>query len=268
MKKRVQIYMLLIVLAFAVVGCAVIKPGQQAMKWSPYGKGLKTEKIYNDGIVWNWPWNGIVSYSTQWQTYSENVAILTKDELHINLTVSVTLRPIESELPKLELEVGGNYYNNVVRPEFISLTRNVFSNYDYTVVSPKSPEIESIIFKELVEVVKGKHLEFDNVTIDHIVYPPVVTSAVNRKLAVEQDIEQKDYEIEIAEKEAEIQRIRARGQRDSQKIIDSGLTRTYLQYKALEVQDKLSTSNNAKFYFIPVGKDGLPIIIDTNTKDD
>jgi regulator of protease activity HflC (stomatin/prohibitin superfamily) len=267
-KKSLNYALIAIFLAFVITGCSVIRSGQQAMRWSPYGKGLKTEKVYKDGIVWIWPWNGIVSYNTQWQTYSENVSILTKDELHINLTVSITLRPIESELPELELEVGQNYYNNVVRPEFVSLTRNVFSYYNYNVVSPRSPEIEATIFKQLVENVKGKHLEFDNITVDHIDYPKVVTSAVNRKLAVEQAIEQKDYEIQIAEKEAEIQRIRARGQRDAQKIIDSGLTNAYLQYKALEVQEKLSTSANAKFYFIPLGKDGLPIIVDTNTKDD
>lgn len=258
--KNIVIFLML---SIFIASCSVVKPGHQAMRWKPYGKGLITEKVYKDGVVWNWPWNGMVKYSTQWQTYNEEVAILTEDELHINLTVSVTLRPIESELPELELEVGQDYYNKVVRPEFISLTRNVFSNYEYSVVSPRSPEIEAKIFERLVVGAKGKHLEFDNVTVEHIIYPEVVTSAVNRKLAVEQDIEQKDYEIEIAEKEAEIQRILARGQRDAQQIIDAELTNRYLQYKALEVQDKLSTSPNAKFYFIPMGEDGLPIIVDT-----
>ena len=264
--KKLNYYLFIGFLSFGFIGCSVIQPGQQAMKWKPYGKGLMAEKVYKDGIVWNWPWNGMVKYDTKWQTYSENVAILTKDELHINLTVSVTLRPIESELPQLELEVGQNYYNEVVRPEFVSITRNVFSNYNYNLVSPRSPEIEDAIFNELVKGVKGKHLEFDKITVDHIKYPDVVTGAVNRKLAVQQNIEQKGYEMEIAEKEAEIQRIRAKGQRDSQKIIDSGLTKAYLQYKALEVQEKLSTSNNAKFYFVPLGKDGLPIIIDSSDK--
>jgi len=49
-----------------------------------------------------------------------------------------------------------------------------------------------------------------------------------------------------------------------QQIIDAGLTPLYLQYKALELQDKLSSSTNAKFFFVPIGKDGLPIIVDTN----
>lgn len=261
--KHLIIGLLLLIVA---AGCSVVQPGSHGMKWSPYGSGLKTDKIYSHGVVWHWPWNNVVDYSVQWQNYQETVAILTDDELHVNVTVSVTLRPILAELPDLELEVGKNYYENVVRPEFFSMARNVFSFYKYSVISPKSPEIEAEIYKRLVENTKGKHLEFDNVTIDHIVYPKVVTSAVDRKLAVEQDIEQKDYELQIAEKEAEIQRIQARGQRDSQKIIDSGLTQHYLQYKALEVQDKLATSDNTKFYFVPMGQDGLPIIVDTGDK--
>lgn len=252
------------IIVIGLSGCLTVKSGYQAMKWKPWGKGLQTEKVYKDGVVWLWPWNGMVNYNMQWQTYKETVSILTKDELHIEIIVSVTLRPIADELAQLELEVGANYFESVVRPEFISLTRYVFSGYDYSAVSPKSPEIEAMVFEKLVENTIGKHLEFDNVTVNHIVYPRVVTAAVDRKLAVEQDIEQKDYEMKIAVKQAEIQRILARGQRDAQQIIDAGLTKLYLQYKALEVQDKLTTSPNTKFYFVPMGKDGIPIIVDTN----
>ncbi len=262
MKSKFSILSIAVIALFAI-GCSVVNPGTQAMKWSPYGKGLKTEQIYKDGIVWHMPWNGVVRYNIQWQTYTEQVAVLTKDELHIPIIVSVTLRPIEAELAQLELEVGQDYYKSVVKPEFISLARNIFADYEYKVVSPKSPLIEAAIYQQLVTKIEGKHLEIDNVTIDHIKYPQVVTSAVDRKLAVEQDIQQKDYEMKIAEKQAEIQRILAAGQRDAQQIIDAGLTQKYLQYKALEVQDKLTTSPNTKFYFVPMGKDGLPIIVDT-----
>jgi len=255
------------VFAIGISACSVVSPGHLSMKNNNWGKGLKTEKIYKDGVVWHWPWTTMVDYNQQWQTYTEKVAILTKDELHINLTVSVTLRPNQKELPELELEVGRDYYNRVVRPEFISITRNIFSNYKYSVVSPESPLIEKEIYNRLIQETQGKHLQFDNVTVDHIKYPPVVTSAVNNKLAVQQKIEQKDYELKIAAKDAEIQRTLAAGQRDAQQIIDAGLTPLYLQYKALEVQDKLSQSTNAKFFFVPVGKDGLPIIVDTSLKD-
>jgi regulator of protease activity HflC (stomatin/prohibitin superfamily) len=246
-------------------GCSVVKPGHNAMRWKPLSKGLVTDKIYPNGVVWHWPWNGVVDYNMQWQTYNENISILTEDELHIDMTLSVTLRPKPSELPQLELEVGKDYYEKVIRPEFTSLARNVFSKYKYNLVSPKSPEIEAAILERLVSVTKGKHLEFNNVTVKHIEYPAVVTAAVDEKLAVQQAIEQKEYEMKIAEKNAEIQRILAKGQRDAQQIIDAGLTQRYLQYKALEVQDKLTASPNTKFYFVPLGKDGLPLIVDTHS---
>ena len=148
-----------VAIAIVAVGCSVVSPGTHAMKWKPYGKGLQTQEIFKDGVVWHMPWNSVVRYSMQWQTYSENVAVLTKDELHIPITVSVTLRPVEAELAKLELEVGQEYYKNVVRPEFVSLTRNIFADYEYKVVSPKSPEIETAIYKQLVTKIEGKHLE-------------------------------------------------------------------------------------------------------------
>jgi regulator of protease activity HflC (stomatin/prohibitin superfamily) len=263
---RLNLAIGVLLMIISISGCSVVKPGHLSMKNNNWGKGLKTENIYNDGVVWHWPWTSMVDYTVQWKTYSEKVAILTEDELHINLTVSVTLRPIQNELPLLELEVGGDYYNSIVKPEFISITRNVFSSYKYSIVSPKSPQIEDKIFVRLVKKTNGKHLQFDNVTVDHIQYPAIVTSAVNRKLAVEQAIEQKDYELKIAAKDAEIQRTLAKGQRDAQQIINAGLTPLYLQYKALEVQDKLSTSSNAKFFFVPVGEDGLPIIVDTSDR--
>ncbi|HNP94033.1 MAG TPA: prohibitin family protein [Cyclobacteriaceae bacterium] len=266
MKTRTNVVAILALL-LAVTGCSVVRPGHNAMRWKPLSKGLETDKIYSNGVVWHWPWNGVVDYDMQWQTFNEEISILTEDELHVNMTVSVTLRPVASELAELELQVGNNYYEKIVKPDFMSLVRNVFAGYKYNLVSPKSPEIEQKILARLKELTTGKHLEFDRVTVKHIEYPTVVTMAVDEKLAVQQAIEQKEYEIKIAEKNAEIQRILAKGQRDAQQIIDAGLTQRYLQYKSLEVQDKLSTSPNTKFYFVPLGKDGLPIIVDSGSHD-
>lgn len=248
-------------------GCAsIIKPGKKGMMWRPWSSGLDEKKTYDDGVVWHWPWNNVIDYDVTWKNYRERVALLTADDLHIEVTVSVVLRPYADELPQLALEIGRDYYSRLVRPEFFTITRSVFAGYLHNNISEKSPEIEQKILTLLKERLKGKHLEFDNMTLDHIMYSPIVTEAVDQKLAVKQILEQKEFEAGIAERDAEIQRIRARGQRDAQKIIDEGMTKKYLQFKSLEVQEKLAESSNAKFYFIPLGKDGLPVIIDTGGK--
>ncbi|MEQ9289587.1 MAG: hypothetical protein RIG77_21850 [Cyclobacteriaceae bacterium] len=62
MKTKMNIWVVAIIALFAV-SCSVVKPGTQAMKWRPFGKGLQTQTIYNDGVVWHMPWNGVVRYS-------------------------------------------------------------------------------------------------------------------------------------------------------------------------------------------------------------
>lgn len=241
--------------------CSIIKPGYNGVLDRSLGNGLKLDKVYKDGFTWIAPWNHMVQLNVQYQSYQEEIAILTSDELHTKISISTILRPKKDELPNLILEIGEDYYSRVIRPELYSVTRSVMSQYDYSSLSSKSKEMEKKIFEGLELRLAGKHVELNSVALDHIMYSKAVTDATDRKLSTKQEIDQKGYEMEIAEKEAEIQRIKAKGQRDAQKIIDEGLTHNYLQFKALEVQEKLSESNNAKFFFIPEGKDGLPVIV-------
>ena len=262
MRKQCMAFFVIIIILF-ITGCSTIKPGHQGLMWRPYSSGLEQDEIHKDGVVWHLPWNNIIEYEVQWNSYQEDVEILTADDLHMKVTTTVVLRPISQQLPQLILEVGPDYYKRLVKPEFYTITRNVMATYIHNKVPEKSPEIEKEILTVLTERLKGKYIEFDNITLDHIKYSPLVTQATDKKLATLQMLEQKEYEMGIAEKDAEIQRIRARGQRDSQKIIDEGLTKKYLQFKSIEVQEALSKSKNAKFYFIPLGKDGLPVIVET-----
>ncbi len=252
------------ILLLLLTGCAsTIQPGNKGLMWRPWTSGLDRQDVFEDGIVWHWPWNDVIEYEVQWNNYTENVDILTADDLHMGVTISVVLRPNPAKLPQLELELGPEYYKRLVKPEFFTVTRNITANYIHNELPENSPKIEKEILSVLKERLEGKYIEFDNVTMDHIMYSPLVTKATDIKLALQQELEQKKFETGIAERDAEIQRIRARGQRDSQKIIAEGLTMKYLQFKSLEVQELLSTSSNAKFFYIPTGENGLPVILET-----
>jgi hypothetical protein len=94
-------------------------------------------------------------------------------------------------------------------------------------------------------------------------YPEPVIAATNEKLATQELAEQKEYEKAIAEADAQIKIIDARGQQEAQGIIQSTLTPLYLQFQAIEVQRQLARSPNSVFYFVPLGQDGLPLIVQT-----
>ena len=248
-----------------LTGCGTMIPGGYKGLYSGRFAGVDTT-VYPNGFKWAVAWSDVILYDTRWKTQSEKVDILSSDDLHMDVEIALRMRPIANELYYLHTEIGPQYYEQVVQQQFRSISRSVFAEYKYNDIPKKSVEIQGAILAKLKNNLKGKHLEFDAVEIKHVDYPTEVKQAADLKLATEQKLMQKEFETQIAEKDAQIKIIEAKGQQTAQKIIDSTLTPTYLQYRALDVQKALINSSNTSFYFIPTGANGLPIIIDTGTK--
>jgi len=248
-----------------LAGCGTTIPlGYEALHVGYY-TGTDTT-LYQNGFKWAWAWNNVVLYDIRWKTESENVDILSFDDLHMNVEVALRLRPKPSELYTLHNEIGPDFYIQVVKQQFRSISRSVFAGYRYSDIPKKSIEIQSTILAQLRENLTGKHLELDAVEIKHVEYPPQVIQAADLKLATEQKLMQKEFETKIAEKDAQIKIIEAKGQQSAQKIIDSTLTPTYLQYRALDVQRALASGGSSAFYFVPIGENGLPILLNAQTE--
>jgi len=91
-----------------------------------------------------------------------------------------------------------------------------------------------------------------------------MNEAIERKLKQEQSSEEYDFKLEVAKKEAEKQRIEARGKADANRILAASLTSNILRDKGIEATLKLAQSPNTKVVIIGSGKDGLPIILGNN----
>jgi len=248
-----------------LTGCGTTIPlGYEALHVGRY-TGTDTT-IYENGFKWAWVWNDVVLYDVRWKTESENVDILSLDDLHMDVEVALRLRPKLGDLYSLHQEVGPDFYKQVVQQQFRSVARSVFALYRYTDIPKKSLEIQNAILAQLKENLRGKHLELDAAEIKHVEYPLQVKQAADLKLATEQKLMQKEFEQNIARKDAEIKVIEAKGQQVAQRVIDSTLTPTYLQYRALDIQRTLAGGTNSSFYFVPVGENGLPILLNAEVK--
>ncbi|VAW63569.1 hypothetical protein MNBD_GAMMA11-310, partial [hydrothermal vent metagenome] len=188
-------------------------------------------------------------------------------------------RPRESQLYQLHTEIGKTYYDDIIGPAFVTLVRTEFSNYNHNDLAKESANIEAAVLTQLRDKLKGMPLLIDQVAIKHIRYEQLVTKSISDKLVKEQEIEQKRYEIEIARQDADIARTTARGvgdamritaegeaqamiikakaQAEAQQAINKTLTKSYLQYKAFD-------SDATRYYFVPTGKDAMPIILNTD----
>ena len=243
------------------IGCGSTIPAGSKGLYRGWLGGTR-ETVYKDGFKWHWPWNSLVTYDVRWKTVTERLKVLSADNLHMEVEVALQLRPTEKEVYLLHTEIGPDYYPQVVQQPFRAVALKVLAGYNFDDIPKQTTEIQNKILGELRESSKGKHLDFDSVELRHVEYPQTVIAATNDKLATQQRMEQKEFEKKIADADAQIKIIEAHGQRRAQEIVDSTLTPMYLQFRAIETQRALANNPNTTFYFVPIGKDGLPIIIE------
>lgn len=274
--------LLILMLIGLLAGCgSVVRPGELGLKFRTLsGEGLRPEPL-TEGFHWHMPWNDILTYSIQWQSFREKIECLTEDDLHIIVESSVIARARPTELYQLQMELGPDFYRRVVQPEFLGVVRGVVAGYQMVALPEKGLEIEAKILEELRRRIRKSPVDLRSVSIDHIEYTVGVLKAIEVKLTKEQEKIQKGFERDIAKQDAEIEQIRAQGEADAleitargkakaqiiraggqaqaQKIIDKTLTKKFLQFKAFD-------SPNTKFIYVPLGQDGLPIVITPETK--
>jgi len=242
-----------------------IQPGYRGLYWRPFSAGLSTETLKN-GFYWRAPWNDVYQYDIRWQSFTEDIDALSADDLQVRIKAAIILRPIPEELYFLAQDVGPDFYPRIVKPQFMATVRSVVSGYNMVTVPEKSAEIASKVQAVVVEKLKGRHMEIHSIALADVDFPPIVLRAIEQKQAKEQEKEQKEFELTIAAKDAEIARTRAKGEGDAiqiraegeaeglriralgqakaQNTITQTLTPAYLQYK-------LYDSPNSKLILLP-----------------
>ena len=267
-----------LILASAGLGCGtMVQPGEMGIKYTPLNEpGLEAD-AHPEGFYFQWPWNGMVKYDVTYKTTEEPVEVLTVDDLHVPVKATVTYRPSPSHLRELHLELGPGFYEKVIRPNFVSLLRTEFGNHKHNDLARQSPAIEKKVLAQLKTALEGLPMDISQVAITHIEFDRGVTKAISEKLVKQELLEQKKFEVEIAESDAEIARrkakgdsdavrihsegeaqsilIRAKAQANAQEAIGKTLSPAYLQYKAFD------SPASTRYYFVPTGKDGLPLIL-------
>ena len=222
----------LAVAALGATGCAttVVEPGHRGLYFAPSDGGLNREVLqpgkYKLGFCFLYctP-NRIDDFDVTFSTKSEDVATKSSEGLDMNLKLSVIYRPIVSELYQLETEIGPNYYDEVVAPEFKSACRGVFARHSYKELQKKNEAIENEVEEEVRRRTGGKHVEIASVTLEQVVYAPEMAQKIREQLVAEQEKEK-----QLALISAETQKATAEAERQKQ------ATQSEAAQKALELQ--------------------------------
>lgn len=181
---------------FASTGCgALVEPGHRALLFDPRNKGLQHE-VLGPGHYWVGTYGRLEDFDVTYSTHKENIHTTSSEGLTLDIHLAVIYRPVVSELYELDTEVGVNYYDEVVGPEFRSASRGVFARHSYTELAKHNEKIEDEIEGDLRRRIKGKHVEISSVTMEAIDYAPEIAAADRAKLVSERESARQKVQIE------------------------------------------------------------------------
>jgi regulator of protease activity HflC (stomatin/prohibitin superfamily) len=188
-----RIALLVSLWALAVSACSYqsVLPGHKALVYDP-GGGLQRE-IVGEGHHTIGHFCGfhacrrLIDFDVTFSTSHEEIHTTSQEGLALGLKLSIIYKPIVAELYELDSEVGEQYYDEVVAPEFRSAASGVFARHSYTELAGGKEKIEDEIEQDVRRRIKGRHVAIASITLEQIEYAPEIAAAVRARIVGEQE---------------------------------------------------------------------------------
>lgn len=249
----------------AATSTVTIESGKAGVLYRTFGGGVDTEYFFDEGFHFVAPWNKVFIYEVRQQELFEKMSVLSLNGLEIKLDASIWYQPIGIELGLLHKTRGENYLERVIQPAIRSAARSVVGRYTpEQIYSSKRDAIQNEIYDEAKKILDNQHVQLNEVLVRDVTLPQTIKTAIENKLGQEQESLEYVFRLEKATKEAERQRIEARGKSDANRILSESLNDKILKDKGIEATLQLAKSPNTKVVVVGSGKDGLPLILGNN----
>jgi len=169
-------------------GCAgaIVEPGHRALFFDPRAGGMQKE-VLGPGYYKLGMYGRLEDFDVTYSTRKEQLHTTSSEGLSLDVHLAIIFRPIVSELYELDTEIGPNYYDEVIGPEFRSAAHGVFARHSYLELQKHNEKIEDEIEADLRRRTARKHMEVSSITIEDAQYAPEISNAVRAKLVGEQE---------------------------------------------------------------------------------
>ncbi|HCM42669.1 MAG TPA: prohibitin family protein [Candidatus Omnitrophota bacterium] len=244
-----------LMMPFVLSGCAEIQSGEVGVKRT---LGKISETPMNAG--WHL-YNPLITQIEIWdiktQELKEQAQVPSSEGLISNLDVSVLFNVPADRAAQVRRTIGYYYRNTILEPYVREAIRNVVSGYEVKALYSEKGrgEITSKIFTHLKERLEPRGIIVQDVLLRDVKLPPTFSMSIEAKLRAEQEALQKEFELQKAKKDAEIEVARARGVAEANEVIAGSITSNYLKYLWIQGLQK----NESQVVYVPT-EANLPIL--------
>ena len=213
-----------------VSGCVVIEDGQVGVSKS---FGSINDVPVGQGLVLQFPViRTVETWNTKLQELKETAQVPSSEGLIVGLDTSLLFRVDPVQAPSIRKTIGWNYIDVLVIPYFRNAVRDVVSGYPVKNIYSEAgrKEIASNIKGFLKSNLEDRGIHIEDVLLRDVKLPQRFRESIEAKLTAEQQVQQKQFMLQQARKDAEIEVARAKGAAQAQEIVRSTLSDSYLQY--------------------------------------
>ena len=230
--KRSRAIALILVLAFLQTACVVIEDGEVGVSKS---FGAISDDPVPQGVAFVVPVaRQIETWNVKLQELKETAQVPSSEGLIVGLDTSLLFQVTSKDAPQIRKTVGTQrmVIERLVIPYFRNAVRDVVAGYPVKNIYAETgrKEIARKIHEFLKENLEPRGIQVVDVLLRDVKLPQRFKESIEAKLTAEQRVQQKQFELEQAKKDAEIEVARARGAAQAQQIIRETLSDRYLQY--------------------------------------
>jgi regulator of protease activity HflC (stomatin/prohibitin superfamily) len=253
------------------------------------GTILDPRELREEGLHFIWPWDKLFIYDLRLQSTTATINAISKDGVKVTAKINVRYQLAHRAVAVLHKFIGPQYQETVIDPEVSSVAREVISKYTAEEVYTSRDAIQSqvragtqkslganldkLVQPEATEQPDPKHyndflqgsIQILDILLLGIDLPSAVVDAINSQTAQFYMIQEYKFRIESEAQESKRKQIEANGIAAFQQTVSKGISDSYLRWRGIDATLRLAQSPNAKVVVIGTGKDGLPIILNSDT---
>ena len=230
--KRIRTALVIALVVTTQIACVVIEDGEVGISKS---FGQIADEPVPQGVAFVVPVaRQIETWNVKLQEQKEAATVPSSEGLIVGLDTSLLFRIDRDSAPQLRKTVGReqDVMRQLVVPYFRNALRDVVAGYPVKNIYSETgrKEIAQRINEFLTENLGPQGIRIEEVLLRDVQLPQRFRDSIEAKLTAEQRVQQKQFELEQARKEAEIEVARAEGAAAAQRIIRETLSDSYLQY--------------------------------------
>jgi hypothetical protein len=227
-----------------------------------------------------WVWQmSAITFEYLPKTYAEKFEILVADDINVSFEASVriAINTDEQSVREIIEGWGPDFYENIVKEAFRSIVRKVVGSYESRAIRTSRQEIREKIKELLIarleayeaqlvamnpDIYAAVPVTVQEVNVDNLDYPQALQAAISRTRELEKQLERKETEIEIAEKDKKRMIMEAESIAKRNRTIAGSLDDEYITYYAIDAAKKIARSQCPTVVVIPTdpAAPGVPFV--------